>query len=262
MIAYPNHTKCRLAEGKLAIGIGVRQARTIDIAAIGKTCGFDWLFINMEHGSLDLDTASAIACAALPLGITPLVRVPGKEHHHASRMLDNGAQGIVVPHVETVEEARTAVSNCRYPPQGSRSVAGAQPLFAFRGVPQSQSVSEVNEQTLVVLMLESPKGIENADAIAAAPGVDVLLIGTGDLSMEMGIPGQLTHPRIEEAYQKVIAACRAHGVHPGMGGIHEVALIEKYVRMGMRFVLGGNDLRFLMSAAQERARSLHGMLEA
>lgn len=262
MNCYPNRTKEKLAAGQLVIGMGVRQARTIDIAAIGATCGFDWLFIDMEHGSFDLDTASAISCAALPLGITPLVRVPGKEHHHASRMLDNGAQGIVVPHVETAQEAREAVSHCRYPPVGSRSIAGAQPQFAFRSVPQATAVAEADAQTMVIIMLESPLAIENVDAICAVPGVDAVMMGTSDLSLEMGIAGQLDHPRIEQAYARVIQACRKSGVHPGMGGVHDLALVEKFVRMGMRFVLGGNDLRFLMSAGQERAKAMRAMLGA
>ena len=113
MQAYPNHTKRELAAGKLALGLGVRQARTVDIAAIGKTCGFEWLFIDMEHSSLDVDTAAQIASAALPLGITPIVRVPGKEHHHASRLLDNGAQLNTIHnlhyYLELMQEMRDAI---------------------------------------------------------------------------------------------------------------------------------------------------------
>ena len=228
----------------------------MDIAAIAKTCGFDWLFIDMEHGSFSLDVAAQISCAALPLGITPLVRVPGHEHHHASRALDNGAQGVILPHVETAEQARLAVSHCRYPPLGSRSVSGAQPQFAFRSSPLAQSTAMANAETLLIVMLESALGIQNAEAIAAVPGVDVLMIGASDLSMELGIPGQLTHARIEEAFRHVIAACQKHRVHPGMGGIHDTAQMETFIRLGMRFVLGGSDLRFMMAAAEERARFL------
>ncbi len=231
----------------------------MDIAAIAKTCGFDWLFIDMEHGAFGLDVAAEISSAALPLGITPLVRVPGQEHHHASRALDNGAQGVILPHVETAEQARLAVSHCRYPPLGSRSVSGAQPQFAFRSVPLAQSTAMANAETLLIVMLESSLGIDNAEAIAAVPGVDVLMIGASDLSMEFGIPGQLTHGRIEEAFRQVISACQKHGVHPGMGGIHDTAQMGKFVRLGMRFVLGGSDLRFMMAAAEERARFLQSL---
>ena len=256
---FPNHTKRQLAAGQLALGMGLRQARTVDIAAIGKTCGFDWLFIDMEHSSLDVDTAAQIAMAALPVGITPIVRVPGKEHHHASRLLDSGAQGIVVPHVDTAEEAREAVSHCKYPPIGHRSVMGAQPQFAFKSVPVSESTGLANEGTLVVVMLETPKALENVDPIAAMPGLDVLLIGTNDLCSEMGIPGQFADPKVEEAYRRVIAACRKHGRIPGMGGVYEPKLMEKYIGLGMRFILSGSDLSFLLAGGRERANFLRNL---
>lgn len=213
----------------------------------------------MEHGTFDIDVAAQISTAALPLGITPLVRVPGREHHHAARVLDNGAQGVIVPHVETAEEARVAVSHCRYSPLGKRSVSGTQPQFGFRSLSLSESTRLANDETLLVVMLESSLGVENAEAIAAVPGVDVLMIGASDLSVDLGIPGELTHPRIEEAFRRVIAACGKHGIHPGMGGIHDSSQIASFVRLGMRFVLGGSDLRFMMAAAQERARFLRNL---
>ena len=101
MTTVANHALRQLRAGKLAIGIGLRQARTVDTAQIMKTAGFDWLFIDCEHNSMGTDTAAQIAAAALAVGITPIVRVAGKEHWLASRMLDNGAQGVVVPHVES-----------------------------------------------------------------------------------------------------------------------------------------------------------------
>ena len=259
MSAYANHTRRQLAEGKIAIGMGLRLARTVDIATIGKTCGYDWLFIDMEHNSMDVDMAAQIAMAALPIGITPIVRVPGKEHYHASRLLDAGAQGIVVPHVDSVEEAERAVAHCKYPPVGHRSVMGALPQFAYRSVPVGESTKIANEETLVVVMLETPEAIAKADDIAAVPGLDVILIGTNDLCAEMGIPGQFADPRVEDAYRKVIDACRRHGVHPGMGGVYDPKLMEKYIAMGMRFILSGGDLGFLMAGARERASFLHGL---
>jgi 2-keto-3-deoxy-L-rhamnonate aldolase RhmA len=257
--AYPNHTKRQLAAGKLALGMGLRQARTVDIAAIGKKSGYEWLFIDMEHGTFDVDTAAQIAAASLPVGITPIVRVPGKEHHHASRLLDAGAQGVVVPHVDTVEEAQRAVSYCKFPPVGHRSIAGLQPLFGFNSVPAADFARIANEETLVVVMVETPLAIRNAEAIAAVPGIDSVLIGTNDLSAEMGIPGQYSDPRIEEAYRIVIEACRKHGKHPGMGGVYEPKLMEKYIKMGMRLILSGSDASFLIAGASERAKFLHNV---
>ena len=256
MTIIANHTKQRLAAGELALGIGVRQARTVDIAPIAKTCDYDWLFIDLEHGSLSLDTAAQISVAALGAGITPLVRVPGKEHHHATRLLDCGAQGIVWPHVDSAAEAKRLADFCRYPPLGHRSVAGGSPQLGFRSLPVAEMTRQGNSEVLVVMMVETPQAITEAEAMAALPGVDGILIGTNDLCAEMGIPGQFTDPRVEAAYKTVIDACRKHGKFPGMGGVYEPALMQKFIGMGMRFILSGSDLSFMMAAASARSAVL------
>jgi 4-hydroxy-2-oxoheptanedioate aldolase len=259
MSIYANHTKQQLADGRIAIGMGIRLSRSVDIATIAKTCGYDWLFIDMEHNSMDVDAAAQMAMACLPLGITPIVRVPGKEHHHTSRVLDAGAQGIVVPHVNTVEEAECAVAYCKYPPIGHRSLMGVLPQFAYRSVPVGEAAATANQETFVCVMLETPEAIERADAIAGVPGLDSVLIGTNDLCAEMGIPGQFADSRVEQAYRQVIDACRKYKIHPGMGGVYDQKLMSKYIAMGMRFILSGGDISFLMAGARERANFLQGL---
>jgi 2-keto-3-deoxy-L-rhamnonate aldolase RhmA len=259
MDVVPNHAKRRLATGELALGLSVRQSRTVDIATIARTCGFDWLFIDMEHGTHGVDGAAQLAMACLGAGITPVVRVPGHESYHASRLLDAGAQGIVAPHVDTPEQARRVAQACRYPPLGHRSVAGAQPQLGFRNLPLAEATRLVNEHTLVVVMLETPRAIANAADIARVEGVDVLLIGTNDLCAEMGLPGQYAHPQVEDAYRRVIEVCRDHGKYPGMGGVYEPALMQRYIGFGMRFILSGSDLSFLMAGARERAGFLRSV---
>jgi len=248
-----NATKARLEAGEVAIGVGLRQARTVDIGKAMKTCGYDWLFIDMEHGSMSVDVAAQMSVAAQDAGITPIVRVPGFQHFHATRVLDAGAQGIVVPHVDTPQVAAQMVSNCRYPPVGHRSVTGALPQVDFRSHALGEMTAALNDTTLLVLMIETPEALENVEAIAATDGVDVLLVGSNDLCMEMGIPGQLDHPDVVTALERVIAACKTHGKHAGLGGVYTPALMERYIRMGMRFVLAGSDLSFMMNAASERA---------
>ncbi|HEX2830580.1 MAG TPA: aldolase/citrate lyase family protein [Burkholderiales bacterium] len=259
MPIYPNHTKRTLAEGGIAIGMGLRLARSVDIATIGKTCGYDWLFIDMEHNSMDVDNAAQIAMASLAVGITPIVRVPGKEHFHATRLLDSGAQGIVVPHVDTVEEAERAVAYCKYPPKGHRSAMGTLPQFAYQAVPVGEATKAANEETLVIVMVESPEAIERVEQIAAVPGIDSVLIGTNDLCAEMGIPGKFDDARVEDAYRKVVAACKKNGIHPGMGGVYDPKLMEKYIGYGMRLILSGGDISFLMAGAKQRAEFLKGI---
>jgi 4-hydroxy-2-oxoheptanedioate aldolase len=259
MSVIPNAAKRRLAAGELALGMGLRQARTVDIATIARTCGFDWLFIDMEHNSMDVDTAAQLSMAALAIGVTPIVRVPGHEHYHATRLLDNGAQGVVVPHVDTGAAAERVVSQCKYPPVGHRSIAGAQPQLSFKSLPTGEAMRLVNEETLIVVMLETPQAIANAESIAAVKGVDVLLVGFNDLCAEMGIPGEFAGARAESAYAEVVAACRKQGKYPGMGGVYEPKLMEKFINMGARFILSGSDAAFIMAGARERTGFLRAL---
>ena len=255
-----NAAKARLRNGELALGVGLRQARTVEIAKAMKTSGFDWLFIDMEHNTMSVDTAAQISVAAQDVGVTPIVRVPGFQHFHATRVLDGGAQGIVVPHVDTPEVAAQMVSNCRYPPIGHRSVTGALPQIDFQSLPIGEVTAAVNDATLLVLMIETPQAVENVEAIAAISGVDVLLVGTNDLCMEMGIPGQVGDPKVVAAMERVIAACKANDVFPGLGGVYAPELMERYVQMGMRFILSGSDINFMMTAARERTAMLRGIV--
>ena len=253
MTTVANHALRQLRAGKLAIGLGLRQARTVDIAQIAKTCGFDFLFIDCEHSSLELDSAAQIAAASLAVGVTPLVRVAGLEHWHASRILDNGAQGVVVPHVDDAAQAARVASACRFPPVGKRSMGGGLQQVGFATMPVGDAARIVNSETLVVVMIESPQGVANCEEIAAVPGIDALLIGTNDLCFEMGIPGQFNDPRVAEAYKRVIAACRKHGKFPGMGGMYTPELLERHIAMGVQLVLSGSDFSLLMQAGRERA---------
>ena len=259
MAAVRNAAKERLQAGALALGIGVRMSRTADIAKAMKTCGYDWLFVDMEHSSMDLDTAAQISVAAQSVGVTPVVRVPGFEHHHASRVLDAGAQGIAAPHVDTPDTAARIVRQCRFPPLGRRSVVGGLPQLDFAAVPVGEATEAINASTLVIVMIETPEAVDNVDAIAAVEGVDGLLVGTNDLCMEMGIPGRVGDPAVMEAQAKVIDACRRHGRFPGLGGVYEPSLMERYIEMGMRFILCGNDLTLLMAAAGARSRQLRAL---
>ena len=259
MTTLRNRAKEKLEQGRLSIGLGIRQARTVEIGRVLATCGFDWAFIDMEHNSMDIDTAVNIGVACQDAGVTPLVRVPGYEHYHATRVLDSGAMGIVFPHVDSAEHAAQLVSYCKYPPMGHRSVAGTMAQLDYRSLPLAEATELVNRETLVVMMVESPQAIEQADAIAAVPGVDVVLIGSNDLCLEMGIPGQMDHPRLEAAIRVVIDACEHHDAHPGLGGVYDETLTAKFVKMGMRFIISGSDMSMMMSAATARAKFLNNL---
>ncbi len=258
MAQVVNAARVRLMKGELSLGMGIRMSRTIDIAQVMQSCDYDWLFIDLEHSPIDLETACQISVAALGAGIAPIVRVPNKQYWMATRILDGGALGIVMPHVDSAAEAAEVVDRLRYPPAGHRSVAGGPPQLGFRSVPTGEATSALNAATLISVMLETPQAIEQADAIAAVPGVDVLLIGTNDLTMELGIPGQLGHAKVVAAYETVIAACRKHNKWCGLGGVYTEDLMAKYIAMGAKFVLAGADLGMLMTAATQRSKFLRG----
>ena len=255
-----NAARERLDAGQLALGVGLRQARTVDTAAIMKAAGYDWLFLDLEHNSMDLDTAVQISVAALGAGIAPIARVPSGQYWLATRILDGGGLGIVMPHVDTEAEAREIARRLRYPPLGQRSVAGGLPHFGYAPVPLAEATAAINTATLVVVMLETPQAIENAAAIAAVPGIDALLIGTSDLTMEMGIPGQFGDERVVAAYRTVVDACQLYAKFAGIGGVYEPALMRQYIGMGVRLVLAGNDLAFMTAAAVEREKLLRAFL--
>ena len=256
-----NIAKEKILNHELCLGVGLRQSRTVDIGKIMFTSGYDWLFIDMEHNSMDIDIASQISVAAQDAGITPIVRVPDFAHHHATRVLDCGAMGVVFPHVDNADIAKKLVSYCLYPPKGHRSMTGVLPQLDFKQHSIADVASIINENILIVIMLESPEAIDNVDSIAAIDGVDVLLIGTNDLCMEMGIPGDYSNPKVKDAYIKVIEACKKYGKTPGMGGVYNEELMSEYIKMGMRFILSGSDLSFMMQSASQRSNKLRSFLK-
>jgi 2-keto-3-deoxy-L-rhamnonate aldolase RhmA len=257
MMASPhNPARERLQQGELSLGVGLRIVRTGEIARIMQAAGFDWLWIDLEHGPLSLDQASQISLAALDAGITPLVRVPEGQYDMAARALDGGAWGIVMPHVDTAEEARHVVDRVKFPPVGHRSSGGMLPHFGYKPMGAAEATRLVNEGMLTIVMVETPKGVANADAIAAVPGVDVVLIGTGDLTLELGISGDYGNPQVIAAYETVIAACKKHGKWPGMGGVGSDEYMRRFIGMGMQMILAGGDLQFLLGGATRRAQTL------
>ncbi|CCV16573.1 putative aldolase [Mesorhizobium sp. STM 4661] len=241
--------------GGVAVGMVVRLMRGVEIAAIAKSAGFDCLYIDLEHCSFSLETVSQISLTATALGVTPLVRVPGINKTEIGRVLETGAQGVIVPHVENRAEAEEIVDASRFPPRGSRSLLATNAHTLFRGGPAAEVMEDMEEATLVVGMIESAIAVENSDDIASVDGMDMLLVGTNDLCNSFGVPGELDHPRVREAYEHVAAVCRARGKHLGVGGLNSrPELAKEMIRLGGRYVSAGSDTGFLMSAATATAR--------
>jgi len=253
-----NHAKEKLARGEVVSSMTVRLVRSIEIARIAKTAGFDSLYVDMEHSSFSLETTGQICMAALAAGVTPLVRVPGVAA--VSRVLDGGALGVIAPHIRSAAEARDYVTAAKFPPLGERSAAGPLPHLHYRSFPAGEADAALNAATLLMVQFESDEAIAKADEIAAVEGVDMVMIGTNDLLADWGLPGQFEHPRVREAYAKTIAACRRHGKHVGVGGLAtRPQLAAEFVRMGARYVSTGTDLGFLLAACTAKAKEVREM---
>jgi 2-keto-3-deoxy-L-rhamnonate aldolase RhmA len=249
----------KIRDGGLTLGLGIHHLRGAAVPLLAKAAGYDWLFLDSEHGTISVQEISQIALACLPNGIAPIVRICADALDEGTRVLDNGALGIVVPHVDTAERARGLIDAFRFAPIGHRSTGGPPAQFGYRPPPAAEAQSTLNAEILLVPMIETPRAVENADAIAALDGIDALLIGTNDLCLEMGIAGQVGHERVRLAYQRVADACRRHNKILGMGGVYDQELASRYVAMGARMVLAGSDHNLFLDAATRRAEFLRAI---
>jgi 2-keto-3-deoxy-L-rhamnonate aldolase RhmA len=250
----------RIRSGQLTLGLGVHHLRGSAVPMLAKAAGFDFLFIDAEHGAISTPEIAQIAVAALGLGVAPIVRICAGALDEGTRALDNGALGVVVPHVDTPDEARRLVEAFRFAPMGRRSTGGSNAAFGYRAPPAAEAQKILNAELLIVPMIETPEAVENAEAIAAIDGIDVLLIGSNDLALEMGVPGETGHERVRTAFETVGAACRRHNKVLGMGGVYDRELATRYIGLGARFVLGANDHAMLLNAATQRAEFLRGIV--
>ena len=252
-----NNVKEKLERDEVVASMTVRLIRTIEIARIARTAGFDSLYVDLEHSSFSLETCGQICMAAVEAGIAPFVRVPANTPDYIARVLEGGALGIIAPHVRSAEEARAVVRAAKFSPLGERSNAGGLPHLQFRSFPAPEAYAALNEATMVIVQFESAAALDKTEEIVAVDGVDMVLVGLNDLLADWGIPGQYDHPRVREAYAGTIAACRKHGKHCGVGGLStRPDLVAEFVRMGARYVSTGTDLAFLMSACTARAKQV------
>jgi 2-keto-3-deoxy-L-rhamnonate aldolase RhmA len=252
-----NHAKRKLTAGDLVLCFGVNQLRTPNVAMLAAACGFDALYIDLEHNPTSLETAAGICVAALGLGITPIARVASHHAHDQARMLDCGAQGLMVPHVNAAAEARAVVEACRFAPQGHRSAAGTVPALGYGALKQPDICEALNRETLLIAMIETPEAVANADAIAAVEGIDMLHIGSTDLSTEMGLPGDYRHERMRAAYETIAAAARRHGKSMGVGGVREDVDFQSWLlKLGVRYLTSGSDTLYILSGGRADVRKI------
>jgi 4-hydroxy-2-oxoheptanedioate aldolase len=248
-----NTVMARLARRQPVAALGVRTSRTADIARLAKATGHHAIWIDLEHSTMPIDAAGAICAAAQDIGLVPFVRVPEREYGVIGRLLDAGAAGIIVPRIETAAQAADVVAACRFPPLGHRSAIATLPSVEYRRLSPTQLYDVANRSTVVKLLIESPRGIENIEAIARVEGVDLLGIGSNDLSAELGVAGGPVHPLLREAHDAALAACARAGKPLVIAGVADAAYIADCIRRGAApFLMTGIDTDLLLAAMHER----------
>jgi 2-keto-3-deoxy-L-rhamnonate aldolase RhmA len=247
--------KQRVLAGERVIGAMILEFFVPALPQLIKVAGAEFVFFDMEHTGISLETLKSMIAACRGIGLAPIVRVPATEYHFIARVLDIGAHGVMVPIVETREQAEFIVSCTRYPPLGRRGAAfGVAHDDYLPGTP-AEKMAAAHNRTLVIAQIETPKGVENAEAIAAVPNVDVLWVGHFDLTNFMGLPGQFEHPAYLAAIAKVVGAARAHGKGTGFMALDE-RWGKEYLERGFKMIAYGMDSQVYQRALAQGIAAL------
>ena len=250
-----NPVKAALRAGQPQVGTWL-SFDNIQSARIMARVGFPWLTLDLEHYPIDISAAAVAFSVIADAGCVPLARVPANSHDHIKRVLDAGAMGIVVPMVDTVEEAQLAIRAAKYPPAGNRSVGGSLHAMSF-AAEAGDYYARANDEILVVLQTESPRGVENAEAIYSLPGVDAIFIGPNDLRAQMrGPDGADPSAEAHEAMiQEVLRVGKKTGTPVGLH-VQSVEEVNQRTEQGFQFLAIGSELRMMVSRAQEIVKAL------
>lgn len=242
-----NPIKTKLKRGKPSVGSWIASAH-VSVAEILAGAGFEWIAVDMEHTNVTLSDLPALFAAMENGGAAPLVRLPENDPSFARRVMDTGARGVIVPMVNSRKDAERVVEAVKYSPQGKRGVGIARAHGYGRNF--KEYVKKSNDDVLVVVQIEHIDAVKNAEAIFSVPGVDAYMIGPYDMSGSLGIPGQLNHPKVEEAKAKVLKIAKARRVVPGIHLVHpSEAEFESVLKLGYRFIALSSDILLLKDAS-------------
>ncbi|MCL4745289.1 MAG: hypothetical protein KJZ83_07735 [Burkholderiaceae bacterium] len=253
----PNAIKRDVLQGKTVAGAMVFEFFSPGMSAILANAGCRYVLYDMEHTGLGFETLKWLFSSCRGLPIEPMVRVPRGEYAWLARALDLGARGVMIPMVESAEQARSIVQACRYPPAGRRGAAFGFAQDDYTGGDVGEKVRAANERTLVIAQIETERGLEQVEAIAAVEGVDVLWVGHFDLSNFLGVPGKFDDPRFDQALRKVAEVAKRHGKAAGFMAT-DAGWIDRVRAIGYTMIAVGTDPGLFGSAV----RSLVGHVDA
>ncbi|MEW6360108.1 MAG: aldolase/citrate lyase family protein [Planctomycetota bacterium] len=239
-----NKVKRALQEGKTVFGTMVNSFRGTAVVQMAANAGFDFLFIDMEHGDYNTETMADMIRTCRMCDIEPFVRVSDCQYHLMARPLDAGATGLMIPRVDTLAQAKQIIEWVKYPPVGVRGSNMSVGHSDFKRVGVKEFNENQNRELLTIIQIESPIGVRNVDKMAALDGIDAALIGPNDLSVTSGLPGQTDHPKMVKAMEQVVRACEKRGK---AAGIHlaSAAALKTWHEKGMRLLTWSGDTAIL-----------------
>lgn len=250
-----NSAKRKLLAGGISLGTFVFEFPSTGIGRLAAEAGAEYIIYDMEHTGWSIETIRGLMATTRAANAIPMVRVPATEYHLISRPLDVGAMGIMVPMVESAEQAQKLVTSAKYPPLGRRGAAFGVAHDDYTGGDIIAKMQSANDEVLLIAQIETEHGLENVEAIAAVEGIDILWIGHFDLTNFMGIPGQFTSDTYLAAVKKVIAACEKHGKVAGIM-VGDVATGQAMLEQGFRAVAYSGDLWIYQQALREGISAL------
>ena len=253
-----NQFRQRLLQGDVVLGQMVLELFTPGIGPMLAACGMEFVIFDMEHGRCDISLLAEMIASCRGSDIVPIARVPDLSYSPLSRVLDVGALGVMVPRVETREQAQEIVAQLKYAPQGRRGVALGIAHDLYQAGDRNV-FAKINEEIVVILLLETEKAFENLEDIVSVPGVDVAWMGHYDLTVSMGIPAQFDHPRFLAAMDSLVSVCRRHGVAPGfLPPTAESA--AHWIHKGFRAISLGSDIGVFLDALRRFHASVSGSI--
>jgi len=252
-----NAVKRKLNKGECVFGTMIKESTVLGIVDVLEISGYDYFVIDMEHARYDMSIIADLLQYARKSEITGVVRIPELNYAHVAKALDMGAEGIWVPHIDTVQEAEQLAQFGKYPPEGVRGAAV--PSFRLKEFQASESPAAYfkacNEEVLLIAQIESGQAIGDIDNIAAVKGIDVLMMGTQDLSLDLGFPGQGTHPEVKGAVQKVVDACKKANIASG-NHIAAVDQLKYWMEQGMQMITYTYPPSMIISHSKEVLKKL------
>jgi len=251
----PNTVKQALREGRVQIGCGFWAFRSVEALRVLAAAGFDWTFIDTEHGNFDFETVQDLTRIAVRTGISPIVRVADLQYSLVARSLDCGAEGIIFPRVESPELLERAVSWTKFPPVGVRGCGLSGFHHNFEAVTMPQILEHANLHTLVVLQIETVKAVEACDELLSVAGIDAVMVGPLDLSISLGVPGEFDNPKVIATIERIVAACQRHGIAPGIQN-RDLKLARFWRERGMLLLGCGNEVSMLLERGREVTSAL------